>query len=55
MSNNNENIVNISVKDIMKEISNFTGISEENLGISKNIQIGYWGIHNFLELISLII
>ena len=54
MSNNNENIVNISVKHIMKEISNFTGISEENLGISKNIQIGYWGIHNFLELISLI-
>ena len=51
---NNESIISISVKDIMKEISNFTGISEENLGISKNIQIGYWGIHNFLELISLI-
>ena len=48
------NIISISVKDIINELSNLTGIDEDKIGISTTINIGYWGIHNFDELIELI-
>ena len=48
------NIINISVKEIIEELSNYTGIDETNIGIFKNIQIGYWGTHSLDKLIKLI-
>ena len=48
------NIISISVKDIINELSNLTGIDEDKIGISTTTNIGYWGIYNLDYLVFLI-
>ena len=42
-----QNIVNISIKEIVEELSNYTGINVENIGIDIEIYAGYWGTYTF--------
>ena len=48
------NIINICIKDLLKELSNYTGIEENKIGISFTTNVGYWGIYNLDYLAFLI-
>ena len=48
------NIITISIKNLVNELSNYTGIDEDKIGISVRSEIGYWGIYNLDYLAFLI-
>lgn len=52
-NNDNENI-SVSIGDIVKELSNLTGIKEENIGVNIETYVGYWGKRTLDELASMI-
>lgn len=54
LENNDIENISVSIGNIVKELSNLTGIKEENIGVNIETYVGYWGIHSFDELIELI-
>ena len=54
LENNDIENISVSIGDIVKELSNLTGIDEDKIGISTTTNIGYWGIYNLDYLVFLI-
>lgn len=48
------NLINISIKDLINELSNYTGIDKDKIGVNTRSEIGYWGIYNLDYLAFLI-
>ena len=48
-----KNRVSVSLEDLVKELSNLTGISVFETGIKFKTDVGYWGRHNIKKMLEL--